>query len=238
MRKDEIIPRLNPLIRMPLSKSTRRYELVVFDWDGTLMDSAGLITRSIQAAARDLGLPVPDDATASHVIGLGLTDALALAVPQLAVADYPRMAERYRYHFLAGDTEAPLFAGTEAMLAQLADAGHMLAIATGKSHQGLTRALAATGIGNFFAGTRCADQTSPKPAPDMLLELMEELATRPEATLMIGDTTHDLQMASNAGVRAVAITHGAHPAHALTAAGPLATVHNTAELHQWLKQNG
>jgi len=113
MRKDEIIPRLNPLIRMPLSKSTRRYELVVFDWDGTLMDSAGLITRSIQAAARDLGLPVPDDATASHVIGLGLTDALALAVPQLAVADYPRMAERYRYHFLAGDTEAPLFAGTE-----------------------------------------------------------------------------------------------------------------------------
>jgi phosphoglycolate phosphatase len=215
----------------------RRYELLVFDWDGTLMDSAGLIARSIQAAARDLGLPVPDDAMASHVIGLGLADALALAVPALERADYPRIAERYRYHFLAGDTAVPLFAGTEAMLAALSGAGHVLAIATGKSRNGLERALTATGVGGYFACVRTADLTTPKPAPDMLLELMEELAADKRATLMIGDTTHDLEMAANAGVDAVAVTHGAHPEHALAAAGPLATVHNTAELHQWLMRN-
>lgn len=215
-----------------------KYELVVFDWDGTLMDSAGLIVRCIQASARDLGLPVPDDAMAAHVIGLGLKDALSMAVPTLAVEDYPKMSERYRVHFLAGDTEAPLFPGTIDMLGDLAAAGHILAIATGKSDRGLQRALEATGIGHFFAGTRCADQTSPKPAPDMLLELMDELAMGREATLMIGDTTHDLQMAAHAGVAAVAVTYGAHPSEQLAAACPLASVHSTGELHRWLMQNG
>ena len=221
-----------------MPKPDPRYSLIVFDWDGTLMDSAGLIARCIQSAAADLGLPVPDEATALHVIGLGLRDALALAVPQLEVADYPRMSERYRYHFLAGDTKAPLFAGTEGMLRELAGAGHVLAIATGKSHAGLERALAATGVGSLFAATRCADRTAPKPAPDMLLELMDEFAIPRESVLMIGDTTHDLQMAANAGVASLAVSYGAHPLHELTAAGPLATVHSTRELHDWLMRNG
>ena len=215
----------------------KRFPLVVFDWDGTLMDSAGLIARCIQEAARDLGLPVPDEATALHVIGLGLKDALSLAVPSLAASDYPKMSERYRIHFLTGDDKAPLFPGTIDMLSELDGAGHVLGIATGKSQRGLQRALEATGIGHFFASTRCADQVTPKPAPDMLLELMEELAIGREATLMIGDTTHDLQMAANAGVAAVAVTYGAHPADTLISANPLAAVHSTQELHAWLMQN-
>lgn len=215
----------------------KRFELLVFDWDGTLMDSTTAIAGCIQAAASDLGLPVPDHATASYVIGLGLKDALAHAVPQLPEADYQRMIDRYRYHFLARDTEVPLFAGTASMLAELAGRGHVLAVATGKSTKGLERALQATGIGQYFAATRCADQCSPKPAPDMLNELMEEFALAPEATLMIGDTSHDLQMAANAGVSAIAVSYGAHPRESLTQCNPLACVETMSELAEWLKRN-
>ena len=215
----------------------KRFELLVFDWDGTLMDSTSAIAGCIQAAARDLGLPVPDHTTASYVIGLGLKDALAHAVPQLAEADYQKMIDRYRYHFLARDTAVPLFAGTVSMLADLAKRDHVLAVATGKSTKGLERALQATGIARYFAATRCADQCSPKPAPDMLNELMAEFALAPEATLMIGDTSHDLRMASNAGVCAVAVSYGAHSRESLMQWNPLACVETTLELTEWLKRN-
>jgi phosphoglycolate phosphatase len=216
----------------------RRFELVVFDWDGTLIDSAGAIAACIQAACRDLDLPVPDDRRASHVIGLGLADALSYAVPSLAPEDYGRLVERYRIHFLARDASLPLFPGTRPMLEGLRARGHALAIATGKSTAGLTRALAHTGLATLFDATRCADQCEPKPAPAMLLEIMAELDADPDRTLMIGDTSHDLQMAAAAGVAAVAVSYGAHEGDALAAFDPLALVHSTAELAAWLAQNG
>jgi phosphoglycolate phosphatase len=215
----------------------RRFELVVFDWDGTLIDSAGAIVACMQASCRDLGLPVPDYATASHVIGLGLHDALGMVAPTLAVDDYPKMAERYRFHFLARDAELPLFPGTREMLAELRAAGHTLAIATGKSRMGLARALETAGLQEVFAATRCADQCTPKPAPDMLLELMDQLDATPERTVMIGDTTHDLRMAANAGVAGVGVHHGAHPEAQLAALAPLALLPGTEDLAAWLRQN-
>jgi len=214
-----------------------RYQLLVFDWDGTLIDSAPTIVGCIQAACRDLGLPVPEDARASYVIGLGLHDALAHAIPGLPAADYGRVVERYRSHFLARDAELPLFPGTRAMLVALRDRGHTLAIAIGKSRAGLARALENTGLKSFFAASRCADQCAPKPAPDMLRELMEELDADVTKTLMIGDTVHDLKMAAHAGVPAVGVSHGAHPKRDLTALDPLACVENIDELTQWLAQN-
>jgi phosphoglycolate phosphatase len=215
----------------------RRYDLVVFDWDGTLIDSAGAIASSIQAACRDLGLPVPDDERASHVIGLGLADALAYAVPSLPRAEYARLVERYRVHFLARDASLPLFPGTRPMLEALRGCGHALAIATGKSAAGLARALEHTGLARLFDATRCADQCAPKPAPEMLLALMETLDAAPGRTLMVGDTSHDLQMAAAAGVAAVAVSYGAHPGASLAAFAPLALVDSTAELAAWLAAN-
>jgi len=214
-----------------------RYSLLVFDWDGTLIDSADAIVRSIQSACRDLGLPVPDDARASHVIGLGLQDALAYAVPGLPSTDYGRMVERYRFHFLARDAAIALFPGAAAMLAGLRTRGHVLTIATGKSRAGLARALDNTGLKPLFVASRCADQCSPKPAPDMLLELMAEVGTSEANTLMIGDTVHDLQMAEHAGVPAVAVSYGAHARADLAARSPLACLDSIDELTQWLEHN-
>jgi len=214
-----------------------RYELLVFDWDGTLIDSARTIVACIQAACRDLELPVPDDARANHVIGLGLQDALSYAVPGLAAEDYGRVVECYRRHFLARDPEIRLFPGTRAMLAGLRERDHILAIATGKSRAGLERALDNTGLGPFFYASRCADQCASKPAPDMLCELMTELGVEESQTLMIGDTVHDLRMAAHAGVCAVGVSHGAHPRRELAALAPLACVESIDELTRWLTQN-
>ena len=216
---------------------TKRYELIVFDWDGTLMDSAGVIVESIQAACRDLGLPVPDDERAAHVIGLGLADALSYAIPGLPTGEYGSVAERYRHHFLLRDPHSSLFPGTHELLAGLHERGHLLAIATGKSAVGLKRALHTTGVAHFFVASRCADQCASKPAPDMLHELMEELAAEADTTLMVGDTVHDLLMAANAGVAALAVGHGAHPREKLLALGPIACVDSTAELRRWLHEN-
>lgn len=215
----------------------KRFDLVVFDWDGTLIDSAGAIVSCIQAACRDLDLPVPDDERASHVIGLGLADALAHAIPGLPPSEYPRVAERYRHHFLLRGASLPLFPGTHAMLVGLRKNGHALAIATGKSRAGLARALEQAGLQELFDATRCADQCAPKPAPDMLLELMAEVGVEPERSLMVGDTSHDVEMAVNAGVAAVAVSYGAHAGSQLAALSPLALVHSTEELARWLAAN-
>ncbi|MCG6875635.1 MAG: HAD-IA family hydrolase [Betaproteobacteria bacterium] len=215
----------------------RRFDLLVFDWDGTLIDSAGAIASCIQLAAGDLGLTVPDDERARHVIGLGLGDALAYAVPDLPVAEYGRMAERYRHHFLARDADLPLFAGVRELLRRLQARGHRLAIATGKSRVGLARGIEHLGLDGIFDATRCADQCAPKPAPDMLIELMDELVADRERTLMIGDTAHDLTMAANAGVAAVAVGYGAHPPVQLAALGPLALAQSPAELAAWLDEH-
>jgi len=215
----------------------KRYELIVFDWDGTLMDSAAMIVDSVQSAARDLGLEPPTEARARHIIGLGLVDALRHALPDLPEDHYPELVERYRHHYLSRDHELVLFAGVDALVRQLADDGFRLGVATGKSRKGLDRALVHTGLGDFFHGTRCADECHSKPHPQMIEELMEELAVVPAQTLMIGDTTHDLLMARNAGVDAVAVSYGAHPRDTLEASASVYCAASVADLAAWLAEN-
>jgi phosphoglycolate phosphatase len=216
----------------------RNYRLIVFDWDGTLLDSAAAIVDCIQAAALDLGLPPPDAETARQVIGLGLNDALAQALPGVPADLYWRIAERYRFHYLSRDRELTLFEGAQEMVKELNEAGCLLGVATGKSRLGLNRALESSGLKDFFHATRCADECNPKPAPDMLLEIMETLAVEPERTLMIGDTKHDLQMARNAGVTALAVGYGAHPRHILEAERPHGLFDDLTQLRAWLRKNG
>jgi phosphoglycolate phosphatase len=211
-----------------------RFDLIVFDWDGTLIDSTATIARAIQQAAADLGLAVPDFETASHVIGLGLSDALARAVPDLPPARAAEFAARYRYHYLANERTLSLFAGARELLTSLAAADKLLAVATGKSSAGLARALDAADLQGYFAATRCADQTAPKPHPAMLLELSDELGVAPARMLMIGDTTHDLQMAAAAGTAAVGVTYGAHPRGDLARLEPLALLDSVDDLRRWL----
>ncbi len=215
----------------------KRFDLLVFDWDGTLMDSAGAIVAAIQAACRDLGIEAPPEARARHVIGLGLGDALRHAVPDLPEQRYPQMIERYRHHYLSRDHELALFAGAGQMIAELSAAGFMLAVATGKSRLGLDRAFKVSGLGSYFHDSRCADECRSKPHPQMLEELMAAFAVAPERTLMIGDTTHDLQMAKNAGVASLAVAYGAHPPEALDVLEPLARLHDVKELHAWFSRN-
>lgn len=215
----------------------RRYELIVFDWDGTLMDSAGMIVHCVQAAARDLGLMPPDEARARHIIGLGLVDALRHALPDLPEERYEDLVERYRHHYLARDHELNLFDGAEAMVRHLSGRGNWLAVATGKSRRGLDRALETSGLGALFHATRCADECHSKPHPQMLEELMTEFTVAPAATLMIGDTTHDLLMARNAGVDAVAVSYGAHPLAALETVESRYCAHSIKELDAWLQAN-
>ncbi|WP_265942571.1 HAD family hydrolase [Dechloromonas sp. A34] len=211
-----------------------KYELVVFDWDGTLLDSAGAIVLAIQSACRDLGLAIPDDARARHVIGLGLADALRHAVPDLQPDSYQAMVERYRFHYLSGDHQLTLFPCVREMLARLQAAGHILSVATGKSRQGLDRALDHSGLRPLFQASRCADECQSKPHPQMLDELMAEFGVAAASTVMIGDTSHDLLMASNAGVDSLAVTYGAHPHEHLLEHKPLACLHSVRELDQWL----
>jgi phosphoglycolate phosphatase len=215
----------------------KRFELLVFDWDGTLLDSAGAIVSAIQSACRDLDLPEPSDERARHVIGLGLGDALRHAVPELPEHHYEKMVDRYRHHYLSRDHELQLFAGAAALIGELAEAGFLLAVATGKSRAGLDRAFKTSGLGEFFKDSRCADECFSKPHPQMLEELMERFSVTPDRTLMIGDTTHDLQMAKNAGVAGLAVDYGAHTAEALDVLKPLARLHKIEELAAWLRLN-
>ncbi len=220
------------------SPKTRRFDLIVFDWDGTLFDSTALITRCIQAAAADLGLPVPSDEAASYVIGMGLTEALQHAVPELPAHRYPELGQRYRHHYFNRQHELVLFPGTLDMLHALKERNHWLAVATGKSRRGLDEALQTVQLQGLFDATRTADETAGKPHPRMLLELMAVIGASPQRTLMIGDTTHDLQLARNAGTASVGVSFGAHAHAAFAALGPLHVAHSTADLADWLLQHG
>jgi len=215
----------------------RRYPLIVFDWDGTLFDSAAVIAEGIQHAARDMSLPVPDRETASHVIGLGLGDSLRHAMPTLPPERYEEFLALYRRYFLEREDTLTLFGGIPELLAELKERGHRLAVATGKPRRGLDRALQSSGLGALFAATRCGDETQPKPHPAMLLELMDQLQLRASDLLMIGDTSHDLGMAKSAGVDAVAVSYGAHPHESLRAWEPRACCSSVVELRQWLTAN-
>ena len=215
----------------------KRFDLLVFDWDGTLLDSTGAIVDAIQGACRDLGLPEPPREHTSHAIRLGLVDALRHSVPELADDQFALMVDRYRYHYLSRDHDLRLFDGVRELLAELQAAGFLLAVATGKSRVGLERALKNSGLGPYFSASRCADECFSKPHPQMLDELTGEFSIQADRALMIGDTTHDLQMAINAGVVGLAVDYGAHPAAALDALNPLARVHTVGELAEWLRRH-
>jgi phosphoglycolate phosphatase len=215
----------------------KQFDLIVFDWDGTLMDSTSTIVKCIQGACRDLSLPIPHDDAASHVIGLGLFEAMQAVMPNVDPAIYPRMVERYRYHFLSKDHELVLFDGVRAMLNELSQEGYFLAVATGKSRVGLNRAMNAVGLLSLFDATRCADETFSKPHPAMLQELTRELGQDMRRTVMIGDTSHDLLMANNAGAAGIAVQYGAHPMDQLTACNPMYSASTVAQLHGWLSEH-
>jgi phosphoglycolate phosphatase len=216
----------------------RQFDLIVFDWDGTLFDSTALIVRAIQAASRDLGVAAPSDADAAYVIGLGLQDALRHAVPGLPVERYPELGQRYRHHYVKDQHAITLFDGVPELLEALRGRQHQLAVATGKSRRGLDESLQAADLNRWFDATRTADETTSKPHPQMLLELMAELGVAPERTLMVGDTTHDLQLAINAGTASVAVTYGAHEHAPLRELGPRHIAHSVADLQAWLLQHG
>ena len=215
----------------------RRFDLIAFDWDGTLFDSTALIARCIQAACGDVGAPVPSLRDASFVIGLGLNDALQHAAPSIPRERHRELAERYRHHYFAKQHEVVLFDGTLSMLRALKLRSHTLAVATGKSRRGLDEALHSVKLGGIFDATRTADETASKPHPRMLLELMNELDISPERTLMVGDTTHDLQLAVNAGAASVAVSYGAHEGTEFASFAPLFVAHSVPELDQWLAEH-
>ena len=212
----------------------RKFDLIAFDWDGTLFDSTAIITRSIQAAVVDVGGAKPSDADASYVIGMGLMQALAHAAPDVAPDKYPQLGERYKFHYSQSMNDITLFGGILELLAELKQRNHILTVATGKSRRGLDDALQAVELKDLFHGSRTADQTAGKPDPQMLHELMDEFNTPPERTLMVGDTTHDLLMAQNAGCASVAVSYGAHDPSSFAAFNPLYIAHSVAELNNWM----
>jgi len=220
-----------------MSDRPRQFDLIAFDWDGTLFDSTALITRSIQAAVRDVGGRVPTDQEASYVIGMALGQALAHAAPDVPPEKYPELGERYRYHYTAQQNYLTLFDGVLELLADLKKRHHWLTVATGKSRRGLDEALHTVQLKGVFDGSRTADETAGKPHPLMLQELMREFGVDPDRTLMVGDTTHDLQMALNAGCASVGVSYGAHEPEAFDVLQPRHVAHSVRDLRAWLLQN-
>ncbi len=219
---------------MHAPRRPRQFDLIAFDWDGTLFDSTQIIVRCIQRAVADVGGTVPGDKEAAWVIGMGLMQALAHAAPDVPRERYAELGERYRHHYLAHRDDLSLFEGVLPMLNDLREQGHLLAVATGKSRRGLNEVLQTVELNGVFDGTRTADETAGKPDPRMLHELMREFDVAPQRVLMIGDTTHDLQMAVNAGCASVAVTYGAHEPHGFAALQPRCVANSVRELHDWL----
>lgn len=215
----------------------RRFDLIAFDWDGTVADSTAIISRSIQEAVRDVGGTVPSDEQAAYVIGMALMPALARAAPDVPPEKYPELANRYRFHFFKHQDDICLFEGILPLLADLRVRGHWLTVATGKSRVGLNHALQDPQLKGLFDGSRTADETAGKPSPLMLNELMAEFGVEPERTLMIGDTTHDLQMAVNAGCPCVGVSYGAHAPDSFAQFNPLFVADSAAQLRAWLLAN-
>ena len=221
-----------------MSGAAPRFELLVFDWDGTLFDSiAGICRCALLAHTEVFGprVPAPDARRAAQGIGLGLEATLQQLAPEASAAEHAKMLQAYHAHWARQSDEGQLFPGVPALLAALRGSGYRLALATGRSRSELAPLLRELGLTQAFDASCCADEAAPKPAPAMLQQLMQLLCVRPEATLVIGDTTHDLAMAARAGCAALAVSYGAHDAAALNAAAPLATLASVESLHQWLQ---
>ena len=216
----------------------RNFDLIAFDWDGTLFDSTQIIVRCIQAAVVEVGGQRPTDEAAGYVIGLGLMQALAHAAPDVPPEKYPELGARYRHHYALHTDDLALFDGVLPMLDALKARGHLLAVATGKSRHGLDEALRNVELQGVFDGSRTADETAGKPNPRMLHELMTEFDVPAKRVLMIGDTTHDLQMALNAACPSVGVSYGAHEPESFVALRPRHVAHSVQDLRDWLLQNG
>ncbi len=215
-----------------------QFDLIVFDWDGTLMDSAARIVSSLHAAGEDLMLPDRSDAECRNVIGLGLYEAINTLHPGMDPKYSMRFADRYRHHFLvASPLPEVLFEGVHEILQSLESRQLWLGVATGKSRKGLDRVLEQTRCKRYFHSTRCADETCSKPDPMMLREIIEELDVSPDKTLMVGDTEYDMEMASRAGTAALAVTYGAHEGHRLKQYKPLACLNSINAMASWLENN-
>lgn len=214
---------------------TTRYDLLIFDWDGTLMDSADRIVRCFQAAGRDCGIQTLTDETIRRTIGLGVTEALSRLLPDSDQATRTAVAGRYREHFLhEDDTPMPLFPGVPSGLRDLRARGYQLAVATGKSRQGLEAAFRLSGLADLFGLSRCADETRSKPDPLMLTQILSTTGISAKRALMVGDTSYDIEMAARAGLESVAVTYGVHDRGELLVHGPVACFDAFSELCAWL----
>ena len=212
-----------------------RYSLLVFDWDGTVVDTVHHIVSAMEAAIAAVGLPARTREQILGIIGLGMHEAAGTLFPDMDRDVHLRMVGLYSENYLTATAgRTTLFPGVRDTLEKLNKQGYMLAVATGKSRRGLERAFADTGIRKLFHASRCADETFSKPHPQMLLEIMQTLDVEPERTLMIGDSLHDLQMARNAGVDSVAVTYGAQPLHSLLQLKPATKLDTLGELPAWL----
>jgi phosphoglycolate phosphatase len=215
----------------------KQFDLIVWDWDGTLADSTGMITKAVVDAAEQVGLPKLDPAAARNIIGLGLKESIHALFGDLPPDLAQKLAMQYSANYYAGESEIPLFSGAKDTIIELHRRGFKLAVATGKGRRGLNLALEHCGLGKYFHATRTMDECFSKPHPQMLDELMDILVTTPERTLMIGDTSYDMQMAKNASVQAVAVTFGAHSHDKLSSHNSIATFHQFDDLSAWLLEH-
>jgi phosphoglycolate phosphatase len=212
-----------------------RFELLVFDWDGTVSDSESRIVAAMQEAIQEMALSDRDDNAVREIIGLSLDEAIIVLYPDMEARNRHLLAEQYRLNYLAASPECtPLFPGTKKVISALHNAGYLLAVATGKSRRGLDRSLRENNLGDYFHASRCADETFSKPHPQMLRDLMQILNVAPSKTLMIGDSEYDLRMAMNAEVDSLAVSYGVHPPERLLKFNPLACLDSLNELPVWL----
>ncbi|NOU25396.1 MAG: HAD-IA family hydrolase [Methylotenera sp.] len=216
---------------------SKQFDLIVWDWDGTLADSTGMITNSILKAAEQVGLPALTPQAASSIIGLGLRESIEALYGEIPVAQSQALATQYTANYYAGEREIPLFEGAAETIIALNKRGHKLAVATGKGRRGLNLALEHSGLAHFFHSTRTVDECFSKPHPQMLHELMDHLVVMPERTLMIGDTSYDLHMAQNAGVKSVGVSYGAQSAEQWQHLNPVQQFSDFASLSNWLLEN-
>ncbi len=213
----------------------KKYDLIVFDWDGTLMDSEAKIVRCFSAAAGDVGVPDPGRDAVRSVIGLGLREAVDTLFPHLETARQERITERYREHFLYLDrTRTDFFPGVLEGLERLLQHDFLLAVATGKARRGLDRLLDETGTGHLFTATRCADEAGSKPHPRMLYDILERTGVTLRRAVMVGDSVYDMQMARHAEIEALAVSYGVQDKDRLLAEKPLACLDSFVNVCAWL----
>jgi len=210
-------------------------KLIVFDWDGTIMDSVAHIVSSLHLSIQDLALPAKTDEQLKNIIGLGLREALHALYPDGSNDELTALTSRYREYFFDKESDkSELFSGARALIHELQEEGYLLAIATGKGRNGLDKVLKETCMTEYFPVTRCADESQSKPHPQMLLEIMDYYAVNASETIMIGDTEYDLQMANNAAASSIGVTYGVHDKQRLLNCSPLTCVDSVNDLHRWL----